>query len=534
MKLLKLVIVDDEPILLQGLIDTYDWKSMGFEVAGSAQSGEQAIRVIREVKPHVVLTDIRMKQITGLMVMEEIQKTDLECLFIVLSAYRDFDYAQQACDLGAFAYLLKPIEDEKLQETMKSVYQSCMERMEHEARYESWEQLLVKDQNSFLQVVIQKYVQNRIPQEKVEEVFRLLGDVPGNDERFITVCVDIDLAYKITNSLDYEASRFALIRRLEEVIGNRFFCWRAEGDGEGSAFIIRTTEKDAVRTLKEMLEHVKKDEKSPVVAAISKPYKNIAGIQRSYAEARRLFGMASISGASAFTVPEETEPLEEAAQERNIRSDMDNLIAGAVRRNSKEELKETFIQLIYSLPDDEEQQCKYLHRVMLRTEYMLQDTYGLSEQMKEKFRNYYYNLENLNAAKAVDVCYRILCDAIEEREKENEKDETRYFRKYISEAVAYIEEHLHEEDLSIVSVAAHIYLNPVYFGRVFKNTFHMTFKKYLMEKRMEKARELLESGSGSIGDICDAVGIHNPSYFSHLFKQYTGKLPSEYRKKYET
>ncbi len=120
MKLLKLVIVDDEPILLQGLIDTYDWKSMGFEVAGSAQSGEQAIRVIREVKPHVVLTDIRMKQITGLMVMEEIQKTDLECLFIVLSAYRDFDYAQQACDLGAFAYLLKPIEDEKLQETMKS------------------------------------------------------------------------------------------------------------------------------------------------------------------------------------------------------------------------------------------------------------------------------------------------------------------------------------------------------------------------------------------------------------------------------
>ncbi len=96
-----------------------------------------------------------------------------------------------------------------------------MERMEHEARYESWEQLLVKDRNSFLQVVIQKYVRNRFHEEKVEEVFRLLGDVPGNDERFITVCVDIDLAYKITNSLDYEASRFALIRRLEEVIGEQ-------------------------------------------------------------------------------------------------------------------------------------------------------------------------------------------------------------------------------------------------------------------------------------------------------------------------
>ena len=70
MKLLKLVIVDDEPILLQGLVKTYNWNEMGFEVAGQAQSGEQAIEVIKKVKPHVVLTDIRMKQVSGLMVME--------------------------------------------------------------------------------------------------------------------------------------------------------------------------------------------------------------------------------------------------------------------------------------------------------------------------------------------------------------------------------------------------------------------------------------------------------------------------------
>ena len=60
MELLKLVIVDDEPILLQGLLDTYDWESMGFEVVGSAKSGVQALEVIRREQPHVVLTDIRM------------------------------------------------------------------------------------------------------------------------------------------------------------------------------------------------------------------------------------------------------------------------------------------------------------------------------------------------------------------------------------------------------------------------------------------------------------------------------------------
>lgn len=111
MELLKLVIVDDEPILLEGLLKTYDWAGMGFEVVGSARDGDQAIQVIKDKKPNVVLTDIRMKKVSGLQVMQEIEKEKIYCLFVVLSAYRDFEYAKQACDLGAFAYLLKPIND---------------------------------------------------------------------------------------------------------------------------------------------------------------------------------------------------------------------------------------------------------------------------------------------------------------------------------------------------------------------------------------------------------------------------------------
>lgn len=163
MELLKLVIVDDEPILLKGLVNTYEWDRMGFQVVGAAQSGEQAIRIIREKQPDVVLTDIRMKQVTGLQVMEEIKKTGQECLFIVLSAYRDFSYAQQACELGAFAYLLKPIEDEKLQETMESAYKTCMEQKKNAEKFENWERMVKRDSVSFLQVVVQKYLQDQIP-----------------------------------------------------------------------------------------------------------------------------------------------------------------------------------------------------------------------------------------------------------------------------------------------------------------------------------------------------------------------------------
>lgn len=529
MKLLKLVIVDDEPILLQGLLKTYDWKKMGFEVVGSAQSGEQAIRVIKDKRPHVVLTDIRMKQITGLMVMEEIQKEDIDCLFIVLSAYRDFEYAQQACELGAFAYLLKPIEDEKLQETMENAYRSCMEQIESIARYESWEKLVRKDATSFLQVVVQKYLQNRIPYEKMEEVFSTLNDVVREGDRFIAVCVDIDLAYKITNSLDYEAARFATAQALERAVEEQFFCWHFESEEGYYVFIIKTKENAAVRELKRILEQTKKEQKSPVVAAISKPYKGMGGIRRSYEEAQKLFGLASASGASAFTLPEEMEEKSEKAYSQ----DAELLIVNAVRKNSEKDLKEAFVHFIYGLPREEKLQCQFMHKIMLKAEIMVNESYGMTEPVREQFQNYYTNLQNLNAARAVDVCYKILGSVIAERKKSAQKDETRYFKEYMSVAVAYIEEHLHDEELSIVSVATHIYLNPVYFGRVFKNTFHMTFKKYLLQRRMEKAKYLLEGGTESIGTICEQVGISNPSYFSHLFKEYTGKLPSEYKRECE-
>lgn len=530
MKLLKLIIVDDEPILLQGLHNTYDWNSMGFEVVGTAQSGEEAIKIIKKTRPHVVLTDIRMKQITGLMVMEEIQKEDIGCLFIVLSAYRDFEYAQTACELGAFAYLLKPIEDEKLYETMRSAYKTCMEQLKNEARYERWEKLLLKEGSGFLEVVVQKYVRSQIPEAKVEEAFSALGGVLEEGDRFITICVDIDIACKITNSLEYEASRFSMLRYLEENIKEKYFYWSFEDEEGCHVFIIKTKENAAVREVKHILEHMEKEEESTAVASISKPYKGIEGIRKSYEEGRRLFDLASVSGASAFTIPEEVdEKLKKAYS-----ADADALIVNAVRKNDPMGLKEAVIQFVYQLPQEENLQRNYMHKMMLKTEIMLQDTYGMTERLAEKFSGYYSNLQNLNPARSVDICYKILESAIEERLQNAGKEETQYFKEYMSDAVAYIEEHLNEETLSIVSVAAHIYLNPVYFGRVFKNTFHMTFKKYLLQQRMEKAKRLLEEGALNIGDICEQVGINNPSYFSHLFKQYTGKLPSEYKKEYET
>lgn len=530
MKLLKLVIVDDEPILLEGLLKTYDWGAMGFAVAGSAGSGEEAMQVIREIRPHVVLTDIRMKQITGLQVMEEMEKEGIESLFVVLSAYRDFEYAQQACDLGAYAYLLKPIEDEKLTETMKGAWEFCMKQIKEEEKIESWENLLVKDSDSFLQVTLQKYIQNSISREKLEEVFAALETRVEQKDKFIAVCADLDLAYKITNTLGGAKERQTVLQAAEKRIREETFCWRIE-DGDGvCVFIAKTKDNRETGILRRAMDQIKK-EGHPLVAAVSKPYAGIAGIRKSYDEAKELFRAARSSGAGVFAGLEETE---EGFPEGSRPADEERQIISAVRRNDREGLKEAYIRFLYRLPAEESKQVQYLHKVMLRVEFVVQDSYGMTEELKAQFKSYYCNLQNLSAAKAVDVCYKILCRAIEVRTAQGPGHDTRGFKEYMSTALAYIDDHLDDEELSIVSVAEHVYLNPVYFGRVFKNTFQMTFKKYLMKRRMERAKSLLEEGHTSIGGICEMTGINNPSYFSHLFKEYTGKLPSEYRKEYES
>lgn len=283
-----------------------------------------------------MLTDIRMKQISGLMVMEEIKKENPECQFVVLSAYRDFEYAKKACDLGAFAYLLKPIEDEKLQATMTDVGKICEDQIRNEEKYDRWERLLKKDGDGFLQVVVQKYVQNRLPEEKVDEVFHTLQDVMKEGDRFITVYADLDLAYKITNELEYEASRFSMVRMIEEKIAERFTYWKFESEEGHRTFIVKTQENTAVHELKELLEEVKKEENSPVIAAISKPYKGIRGIRRSFEEAQRLFAVTNASGAGVFTIPETVEEKEESPYP----AEAEMMVVNSVRKNDAVQLKQ--------------------------------------------------------------------------------------------------------------------------------------------------------------------------------------------------
>lgn len=117
--LINLFIVDDDGWILNGLKSIIQWEEYGFQIIGEASNGFTAQDKILELKPDLVFTDIMMPELTGLEMMMSLALKNCRPEFVVLSGYAEFAYAQEACKLGAFDYLLKPLEEEVLIDTLE-------------------------------------------------------------------------------------------------------------------------------------------------------------------------------------------------------------------------------------------------------------------------------------------------------------------------------------------------------------------------------------------------------------------------------
>ena len=117
----RVVLVDDERLILEGLSKVVNWQSMGCMVAGTAADGMEGLRLIRELLPHIVLTDIRMPNMDGLTMLAALRSEFPQMQVTVLTAYRDFDYAQKAINLGVCRYLLKPSRMEEINEAIRTM-----------------------------------------------------------------------------------------------------------------------------------------------------------------------------------------------------------------------------------------------------------------------------------------------------------------------------------------------------------------------------------------------------------------------------
>lgn len=117
----KVVIIDDEPIIVEGLCKSVDWEKFGCEVAGMAANGEEGLRLIREIRPDIIFTDIRMPGMDGLTMIAALKSQFPHVQIAILTGYRDFDYAQRAISLGVTRFLLKPSKMDEIMEALSAM-----------------------------------------------------------------------------------------------------------------------------------------------------------------------------------------------------------------------------------------------------------------------------------------------------------------------------------------------------------------------------------------------------------------------------
>ena len=115
----SVVLVDDERLIVKGLSSVVPWEEMGCRVAGTAYDGAGGLKLIREIRPDIVLTDIRMPNMDGLTMLAALRSEYPRMQMSVLTAYRDFDYARRAINLGVCRYLLKPSDMDELEEAVR-------------------------------------------------------------------------------------------------------------------------------------------------------------------------------------------------------------------------------------------------------------------------------------------------------------------------------------------------------------------------------------------------------------------------------
>lgn len=111
----RIIIADDEPLIIRGLKKMMEWGKMDTEVVGEAEDGEQLLNLLDTLEPDIIISDISMPEKTGLDVLKEINKRKLKTKVIFLSGFQEFSYAKEAVTYGAVDYLLKPVSVEELE-----------------------------------------------------------------------------------------------------------------------------------------------------------------------------------------------------------------------------------------------------------------------------------------------------------------------------------------------------------------------------------------------------------------------------------
>lgn len=494
--MLSLLIADDEKVIRESLAECFDWAAIGIRVVGCCADGLAALDAILDETPDIVMTDIKMPGLNGLDLIEKMQEIDREIEFIILSGYREFDFAHKAIELGVRRYLLKPVSEEQVIETVLDAVSSCEKKRSLKMTMEEHKQPQQQIGRYYRQQLQYAVFCGESPAEQA--VAPYLERFPNRGERYFALAAS-SLAPK-------DAQR--LVRMLtHQLIGTALsavtdFLYAKDT----LAVILKGSASEADTVVKER------------VASISAASYEV--FESESLEACAEWLRREVASRGSLCVLEEsgrTYPLHSADPSAQAMQQLPVQLLALIQSGEKESA-EALIQACFS-------SVEAMHTLRAMGAYLVSSllVQGRLPDMPEG--NYQHIFDEIyregERDALVEKVARTAVALLEEEKDDN----------YLVQAVkSYIRKNLADSTLSLKQIADHhVHVNADYLSRLFVQKTGEKFSHYLNRKRVETAKQLLQADSSKVYQVAEQVGLgHNPRYFGQVFKKYTGMTPSAY------
>jgi two-component system response regulator YesN len=508
----QLLLVEDEPLFRKGLAKMISGSGTNWNVCGEAENGQEAEPMIAELQPDLVITDIRMPLMNGLELLKRVKMRFPDIEFIVITGFQDFQYAQAALRYGALDLLIKPCSKQDINDVLDKVHELVLYKQARLRKEETEHQLLLENT---LRAIFLRFPYHM---EAVAELERSLGI----SKLILFRIIDYYPSHKQYTKRDVPLLQFAVLNIISELL---------DIHGITGKLLLIEYERYAL-----LIEDT--TEEQAVCDAVCQTVRHLLGLTVSSQHAGSAQGLEQLAdlyeaGMKGARIAERTDkgtgmesafPMNRARQQLISAQMIAFMISGQM-----DPLKQYLGQLMKDVRVMSAENGKI---EALSLSFALQDT--ARKQLEQVFEPQILTerISKLHECGSIDEVHGWMQTETERFLDNFTKWQEKYSENAILKAARYMEEH-YSEQLPLQQVASQVHLNAAYFSHLFKKETGRSFVDYLIELRMEKAKQLLSNTDMKITEISGMIGYDLPNYFAKLFKQATGFSPKDYRKLYQ-
>ncbi|MCB0046065.1 MAG: response regulator [Caldilineaceae bacterium] len=520
-----LFLVEDEVVTRDGIRNSVDWNSAGFRWGGEAPDGELALSLIEDAPPDILITDIRMPFMDGLELSRIVRERFPETRIIILSGHDEFRYAQEAMQLGATEYLLKPVGAQELLATLARVSAQIDQKREEQEELSLLRSRLDKNLNVMRQRLLIDLVTGRLSTSAaVDEAQKVGADLMARCYQALIVrCRVTDEMGHLARLEAYHSVR----QRVADFLGGRGDVLFFVKDVEECGLIVKGESADALqaaaaRLAQQLTTRLQGSEGLVIGVGMGRMAQRLSELPQSFLDA--------VDAAKTQTGRQADEWPRISLSPHRLPTLDPTAVIDFLRRGEPAGLDRFLDAYLGPVsPEDEDAAAMLEYLVtdlLVAVARFARELGGTLEDILPERAELQALVRTGNASPQLrEVMRRLLTQALAYRDLRTDRT-----RQIIDRAKSYIDHHLTDEEISLHTVAAEVGWSPSHLSAVFSNATDETFIEYLTRQRIQRAGELLRMTALPTAEVGRRVGYANPRYFYAVFRKATGQTPTEFRR----